>query len=268
MKIIQVQFTPWDKRYDFDLKHHQLKIGDRVIVKTELGTEMGKVVGIREEPFGKPEPDSVQGVGTSRDLKPILRKATLNDLEKMAEKQKRVKDALKVCQKLIKKYKAPMKLVDARFSFDGSRVTFAFTAKEKIDFRNLVKELTRHFQKSIRLNQVEVRQETRMAGGIGLCGRELCCAKFLKNLGQITTDLIHNQQLVYRGSERLSGPCGRLMCCLAYEEPYYQEIIKDLPAIGSIIETEHGKGEVIGWHILRRSVDVRIDEDTVVEMLV
>ena len=254
MKVIEIQFTPWDKKYDFDPQNHVLKIGDRVIVKTELGTEMGKVMGFREE-----EKDS-------QKIKPILRKAMLSDLERMKEKQNRNQDALKYCRKLIKKYKLPMKLIDVRFSFDGSRVIFAFTSKERLDFRDLAKDLTHQFQKSVKLHQIEVRKEAKMCGGVGMCGRELCCAKFLKNLGSVTSDLVRDQQLTYRGSERLSGPCGRLMCCLTFEECYYQETIKILPAIGSIVKTDRGSGEVVGWHVFKRSVDVRIDKETTVEI--
>jgi cell fate regulator YaaT (PSP1 superfamily) len=255
MNIIEIQFAPWDKKYDFDSKGHQLKIGDRVVVKTELGTEIGKVVGFKE----KRRP-------TQEEIKPILRKATLTDLERMEKKKDRAKEAFKFCKKLIKKHGLPMKLIDARFSFDGARLTFAFIAKERVDFRELVKDLTRKFQKSIRLHQVEVRQEARSAGGIGLCGREMCCARFLKNLGQVTTDLIRDQQLTHRGPERLSGPCGRLMCCLAFEECYYKELMKNLPPIGSLIKTPQGVGEVVGWHTLKQSVDVKIDEDTIIEV--
>ena len=213
MNIVQIQFTPWDKRYDFDPKRHQLKKGDPIIVKTELGIEMGKVMGFK----------AIQEGSCGKELKPILRKATLTDLEKMREKQKRGKEAFGVCQGLIKKKKLPMKLIDARFSFDGSRLTFAFSSKERIDFRELVKELTRKFQKSIRLHQIEVRKEVKICGGIGLCGRELCCIKFLKNQTKVTTDLIYDQKLAHRGAERLSGPCGRLMCCLNFEECYYKD---------------------------------------------
>ncbi len=257
--IVQVQFAPWDKIYYFDPKNHELKIGDQVIVKTELGTEIGKIIGWKELEESKK-------LKKIEEIKPILRKATLTDLEKVKEKQSRANVAFKSCQKLIKKHNLPMKLIDVCFSFDGRRVTFAFISKEKIDFRELVKELNRKFQKSIRFHQIEVRQGVKITGDIGLCGRELCCLKFLKNPGQISSSFIFDQQLTHRGAERLSGPCGRLICCLAFEECYYQEMMKKLPVIGSIVKTEYGSGEVVDWHILKQTIGVKVNEDTIVEI--
>lgn len=254
MKIIEVQFTPWGKIYDFDASQSEIKIGDFVIVKTDLGTDIGKAINIKEK------------AKTDKEIKPILRKATLSDIEKMEEKEKQKESALKICRNLAKKYSLPIKLIDVHFSFDGGRITFAFIADGRVDFRELVKDLTKQFQKSIRLQQLGIRDEAKIYGNIGMCGRGLCCRKFLKNLGNVVSDLAELQQVDHRGSDRLSGICGRLMCCLEYERNFYEEIVKKLPAIGSIVSTKSGKGKVVGWHVLKQSVDVELKNGSVMEL--
>jgi cell fate regulator YaaT (PSP1 superfamily) len=154
-----------------------------------------------------------------------------------------------------------MKVVDAHFSFDGGRLIFPFIADGRVDFRQLVKDLTHHFQKSIRLQQIGIRDEAKITGDFGSCGRQLCCKTHLKSLVSITSELAEVQQIAHRGSERLSGQCGRLRCCLAYEGKNYEELASNLPAIGSTIKTPQGKGEVIGWHTLKQTVDVALNGD-------
>jgi cell fate regulator YaaT (PSP1 superfamily) len=153
-----------------------------------------------------------------------------------------------------------MKLIDVRFSFDGGKIIFAFTSRGRVDFRDLVRDLTHKFQKSIRLQQVNVREEARVTGDVGPCGRTLCCKSFLDDVGNITLEKAQNQQIVHWGPDRLSGVCGRLKCCLEYEDGLYQELAKNLPVIGRRVKTDSGSGEVIGWHILKQSVDVRLDK--------
>ena len=156
-----------------------------------------------------------------------------------------------------------MKLIDAHFSYDGGRIVFAYIAPERVDFRTLVKDLTHRFHKSVRMHQVGVREEAGFTGDIGPCGRPLCCLKFLKNLGNVGTELIFDQQLAHRGTERLSGICGRLKCCLLFEEENYKELAKNLPVVGSIVKTKRGEGKVINWHILTQSVDIKTDKGTI-----
>jgi len=259
MRVVEVQFTPWGRIYDFDVGELPVDINDFVIVKTDLGTEMGKVVGIKEM-------DEKEIEAAKIEIKPIFRKATTSDMQKFAEKAKQKKGALKICKQLIKKHNLPMKLVDAHFSFDGGRVTFAFVADGRVDFRELVNDLTKTFQKSIRLQQLGIRDEAKISGDIGICGRHLCCQKFLKELGNITADLADLQQIAHRGSERLTGVCGRLMCCLAYEQKIYEEYAKKLPVIGTSVRTDYGRGKVVGWHVLKGSVDVELDEGRVIEV--
>lgn len=259
MRIVEVQFTPWGRIYDFDAGEYTIPVGDFVIVKTELGVEMGKVVGAKEV-------DAKEIEAAKIEIKPIFRKANTADTIKFREKEEQKKEALAVCKKLVKKYNLPIKLIDAHFSFDGGRLTFAFVADGRVDFRELVRDLTKTFQKSIRLQQLGIRDEAKIAGDVGACGRNLCCQKFKKDLGNISSDLADLQQISHRGSDRLTGVCGRLMCCLAYEQKNYEESVKKLPPVGTVVRTDHGRGKVIGWHILKQSVDVKLDEGTIIEV--
>jgi len=248
MRIAEVQFNQWDKYYDFSVGDLELKISDYVVVETQLGLEIGKVINIKETP----ESEIVM------EIKPILRKASADDLAKKLKLDKSKEKAIKECKKYIEKYELPMKLVDVYFSFDDTRITFAFIANGRIDFRELVKDLTRHFKKQIRLQQIGIRDEVKVTGDFGPCGRSLCCQQFVKELGNITSEMADIQQVAHRGSERLSGCCGRLRCCLAFEQNVYEEASKKLPVIGSVIKTDRGRGEVIGWHTLKQAVDVRL----------
>lgn len=259
MKIVEVQFTPWGRVYDFDAGEANLSASDFVVVKTDLGVEMGKIVGTKEI-------DAKEVEAAKLEIKPIFRKANTADLAKLKEKEEQKGEALKVCKQLVKKYNLPIKLIDAHFSFDGGRLTFAFVADGRVDFRDLVKDLTKVFQKSIRLQQLGIRDEAKISGDVGACGRHLCCQKFLRDLGNISSDLADLQQIAHRGSDRLTGVCGRLMCCLAYEQENYEEAAKKLPAIGTNVRTDRGRGKVIGWHTLKQSVVVKLDEGTIIEV--
>ncbi|HLD28527.1 MAG TPA: regulatory iron-sulfur-containing complex subunit RicT [Patescibacteria group bacterium] len=255
MKVALVQFTPWDKMYAFDPKDFDLKAGDYVVVSTEYGTEVTKVVVMEEY-----TDEQIKELG---GIKPIDRLANRQDLTALENfnSTKEKNKAINYCKKLVKRHELDMKLVDCHCSFDGQRLIFAFIAEGRVDFRGLVKELTRHFQKSIRLHQLGVRDEAKVMGDIGTCGEDLCCRGHLKKLGNVSSDLAEQQQVAHRGSERLSGICGRLKCCLAYEQDLYEELGKKLPPIGTRVRTKHGRGEIIGWHTLRGSVDVRLDPE-------
>jgi len=257
MKVVEIQFTPWGKSYDFNGEDSALKANDFVIVKTELGTELGKVISTREINDNDP---------TVAEIKPIFRKANSSDLLKIKERGGQKKEALKLCKDLVKKYHLPIKLVDVHFAFDGSRITFAFVADGRVDFRDLVRDLTKAFQKSIRMQQLGIRDEAKVTGDLGGCGRGLCCKKVLKDLGNISSDLASLQQISHRGSDRLAGACGRLMCCLAYEQKNYEELAGKLPAIGTVVKTKNGRGKIVGWHTLKQSVMVQLDEGGVIEV--
>jgi len=254
-KYLEVNIYSWEKNCFLDPLDFPVKIDDWVIFSTAVGIETGKVIR--------------QGLMKSEALtEPLIKVekiANLEDLKKIKEQQANKKEALKVCKQFIRKYNLPMKLVDCNFTFDNKKLIFAFTAECRVDFRDLVKILTGHFKKIVRLQQIGIRDELKNIGGIGPCGRDTCCSKFLNELGNITTDLARIQQVQQRGSDRLSGACGRLKCCLNYEAEGYRECSKTLPAIGSTIKTEQGNGRVIEWNVIKHAVLVRVDDNTIIE---
>lgn len=255
-KIVGIRFHPWGRTSYYDLGEVKIQTGDKLIIKTDLSTEIGEVTDIRKG----------EGSGLGDFIQPVWRKVTRIDLEKVQEREANKDETLEICRKFIEKHDLPMKLVDCFFSFDGGRLTFIFTAESRVDFRALVRDLTRKFQKSIRLQQVGTRDEAKITGEVGPCGRRLCCQKFLKDLDSVTTDLARMQQVAHRGSERLSGVCGRLKCCLAFEKEVYEEYSKALPPIGSKIKTPKGEGEVISWNVLKRTVNVDLGNDNLIEI--
>jgi cell fate regulator YaaT (PSP1 superfamily) len=258
MKIAQVQFAPWDKKYNFDSAELALKIGDQVIVKTELGMEMGKIIGFAEVATPSEIKSEENEVAETPEIKKIIRKAVPADFEKLPDEKQKKKD-FEYCRKLIEKYDLPMKLVEVHYSFDDSRLTFPFIADSRVDFRELVKDLTKHFGRAIRLQQIGIRDEARFCGDYGHCGRPLCCSKFLGDLNSITSEMAELQQCVHRGSERISGVCGRLMCCLSYEENGYKKLAQNLPPLDSEVKFEGKKGRVIAHYILKQTVKVLLD---------
>ena len=245
MPILQLQTSPWDKVYNIQTdgaSHYQ--VYERLIIKTEVSLELAVII------------DIVDAVNELDEDVIIIRKATQVDLDKLpTENEKQI--ALQYCHSAIKKFDLDMKLIDVRFSFDNSRLTFAFVANGRIDFRELVKELSGHFSKNIRLQQIGIRDESRLVGDTGRCGRDLCCRKHLTKFSSVTGDMAEVQQLASRGSDRISGSCGRLMCCLAYEAEGYKEKEDKMPPIGTKVNADGRRGEVISHHILKESVDVK-----------
>ncbi|MFH0892712.1 MAG: regulatory iron-sulfur-containing complex subunit RicT [Candidatus Falkowbacteria bacterium] len=273
MKLAQIQFTPWDKVYNFSANDLNLSEGDKVVVRTDMGIEIGEVVGFVEGEANVEEekksvtniaadntetpgnPEETAEANESKEIKPVLRVATDRDMEKvpnLAEKKK----ALDYAKDLKDKQNLPMKFIDVHFAFDGSRITFAFIADGRVDFRELVKELTRHFGRTIRLQQIGIRDEARVTGDIGHCGQELCCRGHLNNLVSITSEMAELQQCSHRGSDRISGICGRLMCCLAYEQAGYEHLRGSMPPIGTKVNVDGKRGVIVGHHTLKQSVDV------------
>lgn len=264
MKAVKIQFNIWDKFYYFDPGSLNLTEGDYVLVKTYAGTELGKVIG-----FDEKEPDQLDKnyfkEEENRELKtekfkPILNLASKQDLEKIINPLEK-KKALCFCNERIRFYNLPMKLVDAHFSYDGSRMTFAFVADGRVDFRELVKDLTRHFNRLVRLHQIGIRDEAKINGDFGHCGKELCCKTFLKDLESITSDMAECQEVAHRGSERISGICGRLMCCLAFEQCGYKYALEKMPKIGDTIKFEGKKGVVVAQHPIKQTVKVEFEAE-------
>lgn len=269
MLVAQIQFAPWDKVYNFSVGDLKIATGDYVVVETEMGTELGKVISILEEKEG--QINNADADGEPRELKPILRKADYDDIAKLpdAEKKERMLD---FCREMIKKHELPMKLVDVHTSLNGGRLNFAFISDGRVDFRELVKDLAAHFGVNIRLTQIGTRDEAKLMGDCGPCGRELCCRDFLKEFSSITSEMAEAQQVVHRGSERISGMCGRLMCCLSYEYEGYKDMAGKLPPVGTKVNVDGSHGVVVGHHILKQSVDVKIsarkedERDVVIEV--
>ena len=261
MKVAEIQFNFWEKPMFFLSDDLDLKVDDYVIIETEAGLEIGKIIAFKEK-IDK----TLEAEDQVSTIKNIIRKASLSDLEVLEKFEKSKEEALAVCKKLILKNQLAMKLVDVHFSFDNKRITFAFIANGRIDFRSLVKDLTRHFQKNIRLQQLGVRDEAKIDGDVGACGIIQCCKTHLNVLGNVKADQAQMQQVSHRGADRLSGICGRLKCCLRYENDLYKELAENFPALGTIIKTPRGKGEVIEWHILKQTVNVKIAEDSIIEV--
>lgn len=258
MRIAEVQFVSWDKIYHFSTEDDSMKSGDFVLVSTELGKEIGKIVGFTEESKGE-------------ELKEIIRKVGETEMNNH-EDSPRKKEALAICKEIAQRYKLDMKLVDVHFSYEGSRLNFAFIADGRVDFRELVKELTSHFNANIRLTQIGARDEARLTGDCGGCGQILCCRGSVKEFSSVTSEMAEVQQVVHRGSDRISGMCGRLMCCLAYEYEGYKELRSKMPSYGAKVNVDGRRGTIVGHHVLKQSVDVRFpadkkgERDTVIEI--
>lgn len=263
MKIAKIQFVPWDKAYFFSVGELKIAVKDEIVVETELGMEIGNVIDIKEmdekelarEIKGDKEQD-----GKEPSLKPILRKANPDDLARKISRKER-EDALEFAKEMKERFELQMKFVDVHYSLDRSRITFAFIADGRVDFRNLVKELTRHFGCNIRLQQIGIRDEAKISGDCGHCGRPLCCRGFLRDLSSITSEMADLQQCAHRGSERLSGACGRLMCCLAYENEGYECLAKKMPPIGTKVNVDGKRGTIVGHQTLKQCVRVEFPSD-------
>ena len=247
IKVIGVRFRTAGKVYYFDPLQFQVKRGDHVIVETARGVEYGTVVG---------EPREVDDSKVVQPLKPVLRIATERDDEQEAGNKIREKEAFRICQEKIAKHGLDMKLIDAEYTFDNNKVLFYFTADGRIDFRELVKDLAGVFKTRIELRQIGVRDETKILGGIGICGRVLCCHSHLSEFIPVSIKMAKEQNLSLNPT-KISGVCGRLMCCLKHEEDTYEELNRRLPGVGDFVTTDDGlKGEVSSVNVLRQMVKV------------
>lgn len=250
VKVVGVRFRNAGKVYYFDPKGYKIKAGDHVIVETARGIEYGTVIGgIRQV-----EDDKV-----IQPLKAVIRVATPEDDARAQKNRSKEKDAMHICQEKIRKHNLDMKLIDAEYTFDNNKVLFYFTADGRIDFRDLVKDLAAVFKMRIELRQIGVRDETKILGGIGICGRVLCCNSFLSEFAPVSIKMAKEQNLSLNPT-KISGVCGRLMCCLKNEEETYEYLNSNLPAIGDTVTTFDGlKGEVQSVNVLRQRVKVLVD---------
>ena len=252
VKIVGVRFRDAGKVYYFDPKGYKIKAGDHVIVETARGVEYGSVVGgVRNVPD-----DTIV-----QPLKAVIRVATPEDDSRAQRNRDKEKDALKICQEKIIKHGLEMKLIDAEYTFDNNKVLFYFTADGRIDFRELVKDLAAVFKMRIELRQIGVRDETKILGGIGICGRVLCCNSYLSEFAPVSIKMAKEQNLSLNPT-KISGVCGRLMCCLKNEEDTYEYLNSRLPGIGDTVTTVDGqKGEVQSVNVLRQRVKILVDVD-------
>lgn len=254
--IVGIQFKNRGKEYSFDAIDLPLKKDDKVIVDTENGLAIGSVVTeVRRLPHHE----------LPSNLKKVVRKATDDDLKIEAENREIENDAYTFCEEKIKERDLPMKLIDVESLFDKSKIIFYFTADSRVDFRELVKDLVQQFKTRIELRQIWVRSEARILGGIGVCGRELCCVSFLNNFEPVSIKMAKEQNMLLN-PEKISGRCGRLMCCLAFEYPHYMETKERLPKCGMSIHTAEGRGKVVRLNILEEKVVVMLPDGREVEI--
>jgi cell fate regulator YaaT (PSP1 superfamily) len=247
--IVGVKFRKDGKIYNFDAAGLHLLNSDQVIVETEIGVVLGTVTTEEKQApaFRHPE-----------DLKKVMRKATAEDLEIKAEHELMEQQAREYCMERIRERNLSMKLINVEYLFDKSKVMFYFTAENRVDFRDLVKDLVQRFKLRIELRQVGARQEARMIKGLGICGREVCCASMLHNLDRVSVKMAKEQNMSLN-PEKISGLCGRLMCCLAFEYDGYVDMKKNMPKCGKVIQCEEGKGKVIRQHALQGEIAVELE---------
>jgi len=250
-KVVGVRFKTGSRIYYFDPLEFEFASGDGVVVETARGLEFGFASG---EVMDVPEDQIVQ------PLKPVIRKASEEDFRMRAEYAAREPEAFKVCEKKILDHKLEMKLVEVEYTFDNSKILFYFTADGRIDFRELVKDLASVFRTRIELRQIGVRDEAKMMGGLGICGREQCCSSFLGDFQPVSIKMAKEQGLSLNPA-KISGTCGRLMCCLKYEQEAYEDLLRKTPKVGAYVETEDGRGVVENVNLLTGILAVRLDKN-------
>ena len=249
-EVVDIQFRPGQKIYFFDPAGIACKAGDHVIIDTARGPEYGICVGGNHHISTK---DVVS------PLRPVLRIATAQDERIMEENRAKEKQAYEACLKKIDEHGLDMQLVSAEVAFDGSKILFFFTADERVDFRELVKNLASMFHTRIELRQIGVRDKAKMVGGLGICGRPFCCASFLDDFQPVSIKMAKTQNLSLNPT-KISGTCGRLMCCLKYEQDAYEDLIRNSPKLDSFVDTPEGRGTVIELNLLRQQVKVRMED--------
>ncbi len=245
-RIVAVSFHCAGKLFDFDARDLELENKDQVIVETERGKALGTVIGPMRDEGTENRPAK---------LKTVLRKATEHDLEMAERNAGREQEALRFCKKRVSERKMEMKLVRAEYLFDGSKIVFYFTADGRVDFRELVRDLAQHFRTRIEMRQIGVRDEAKMVGGLGCCGRELCCCSYLRSFAPVSVKMAKAQGLALNPS-KISGQCGRLLCCLGYEYDTYNELRKNMPKCGKKISLPEGTADVVALNILAQTITV------------
>jgi cell fate regulator YaaT (PSP1 superfamily) len=254
-EVVGVRFKQAGKIYYFDPGDLNLEVNDYVVVETARGLELGNVVVA---------PGQVLDSDIENPLKPVIRKAEPEDIERAKQFEEKEKEALEECARLVEKLKLNMKLLGAEYNLDGSRLTLHFSAAERVDFRELVRELAKRLKVRVEMRQTGPRDEAKMAGGCGRCGRPLCCMTFLSNFTPVSMRMAKDQGLPLNPM-KISGVCGRLMCCLVYENEYYQEMKDRMPRAGQRVMTPLGEAKVVDINPLKVSVMVELETQAVVE---
>ncbi len=251
IKVVGIRFKPVGKIYYFNPDGIVLCPGDGVIVETTRGMEYGTVVLPEKE---------IDEASFNMPIKNILRKATEEDEKQVIENRQRTKEAFDICLEKIRANGLEMNLVDVEYTFDRSKILFYFTADGRVDFRQLVKDLASVFRTRIELRQIGVRDEAKLLGGLGICGRPLCCSQFLGDFEPVSIKMAKEQSLSLNPT-KISGTCGRLMCCLKYEQEAYEALLKQTPNVGAVVDTPMGRGVVMNAQLLRGMVQVKMDSD-------
>ena len=248
-EVIGVRFKEVGKVYYFDPNGIEMKKGDMAIVETARGVECGEVAMENRE---------IEDKNIVHPLKKMIRKATQGDLKKVEENRKKEKHAFEICEKKILDHKLEMKLVDVEYTFDNNKILFYFTADGRVDFRELVKDLASVFRTRIELRQIGVRDEAKMMGGLGICGRPFCCTSFLGEFQPVSIKMAKEQGLSLN-PVKISGTCGRLMCCLKYEQTAYSDLLRTTPKNGAVVNTPEGRGIVVDVNLITGTLKVRMD---------
>lgn len=248
-QVVGIRFKDVGKVYYFDPDGMQFKKGDRAIVETARGVECGEIALQNRE---VPDEEIV------KPLKRIIRAAGPEDLKTLSENREKEKKAFSICEEKIRAHKLDMKLVEVEYTFDGSKILFYFTADGRVDFRSLVKDLAGTFRTRIELRQIGVRDESKMIGGFGICGRPFCCSTFLGDFQPVSIKMAKEQGLSLNPG-KISGTCGRLMCCLKYEQESYDHLLRHTPKVGAVVETHEGRGVVLENNLLTGMLKVRLD---------
>ncbi len=249
-EVIGVRFQNMGKVYYFDPSGEQLSVGERVIVETARGVECGEVAMANRD---------VDESAIVQPLKKMIRRATKDDLRRVEENVLKAKRAFTLCERKIAERGLEMKLVDVEYTFDNAKILFYFTADGRVDFRELVKDLAGMFRTRIELRQIGVRDEAKMIGGLGICGRPFCCGSFLGGFTPVSIKMAKEQGLSLN-PVKISGTCGRLMCCLKYEQEAYLDLLRSTPKVGALVSTPDGRGVVIDQNLLTQKLTVRLDK--------
>ncbi len=251
IKVVGVQFKEGGKIYHFSPNNLDLKINDYVIVRTESGKEFAMIASKIKE---------VKEASLTVPLKEVIRVATKSDIKKQEQNKEKAFEAFEKAEKIVEQHKLDMKLIEAEYTFDASKIIFTFVADNRVDFRELVKDLAKKLKARIELRQVGPRDEAKVIGGLGPCGREVCCGSYMKDFTKVSMKMAKNQNLSLNPS-KINGVCGKLMCCLSYENDYYKEVSKEMPKINKKVKTPDGEGKVMYNNLLKKIVTVKLFED-------